>query len=178
MAHELSMTAIGADQPGVVAAVTGALAAVNANLLDTSMTILGGRFAMVLIVSVPDDLTVDSVEMALSEPAERLGLDVSVHEGRESTPTGDGERFSVSVYGGDKPGIVHRFAQALADANVNITDLSTRFSGEVDSPIYAMLLDVEFPPGLGLEAVTSELATIAKELDVEFSITSADADIL
>lgn len=178
MAHELSITAIGADQPGVVAGVTGALAALNANLLDTSMTILGGRFAMVLIVSVPKNVQAEAVENALEEPASRLGLDVSVHESSVTTPAGSGERFSVSVYGGDKPGIVHRFAQALAEAQVNITDLSTRFLGDSDTPVYAMLLDVAFPPGLTIEAVRATLSALAKELDIEFSINSADADIL
>ena len=45
----------GADRPGIVAAVTGVLVEHGGNLEDTSMTILGGHFAMMLVVAVPDE---------------------------------------------------------------------------------------------------------------------------
>src|SRR5690606_29428206 len=149
---ELSVTAIGEDRPGVVAAITGALADLDANLEDTSMTILGGRFAMVLIVDVPDDVGPAEVEAALARPAEDLHLDVSVHASDPaSTPT-DGARHSVAVYGADRPGIVHAVARALADAHVNITDLATRVVGGSEHPVYAMLLDVTVPAGTDVES--------------------------
>ena len=176
--HELAITAIGADRPGVVAAVTGVLADLDGNLEDTSMTILGGRFAMVLIVAVPDELDVDAVRQALAGPAEELGLDVAVHP---SDRTGDavvGDPWSVSVYGADRPGIVHRFAEVLADHGVNITDLTTRVIGEANRPVYAMLLDVALPPDVSADALADALGSVASELGVECSMHAADADIL
>jgi glycine cleavage system transcriptional repressor len=176
--HELAITAIGADRPGVVAAVTGVLADLDGNLEDTSMTILGGRFAMVLIVAVPDDLDADAVLAALDGPASGLGLDVSVHP---SDRTGDavlGDPWSVSVYGADRPGIVHRIAAVLADHGVNINDLTTRVIGEAERPVYAMLLDVSLPAGVSAEDVQRGLESVAAELGVECSMHAADADIL
>ncbi|MBK5221850.1 MAG: ACT domain-containing protein [Acidimicrobiia bacterium] len=178
MAHELSITAIGADRPGVVAGVTGALAALDANLEDTSMTILGGRFAMVLIVEVPEEVDVAAVEVALAFPASELHLDISVHPSDPTGASSEGERWSVSVYGADRPGIVHRFALALADARVNITDLATRVIGDPARPVYAMLLDVVIPEDVDAATVESQLRAIAGELEVECSMHAADADIL
>jgi glycine cleavage system transcriptional repressor len=175
--HELAITAIGADRPGVVAAVTGVLAGLDGNLEDTSMTILGGRFAMVLIVAVPDELGADQVLEALSAPARDLGLDVSVHPSDTTGAAVTGEPWSVSVYGADRPGIVHRFAQVLADRSVNITDLTTRVIGSVDRPVYAMLLDVTLPESVNPADLGAELAGVAAELGVECSMHAADADI-
>ena len=176
--HELAITAIGADRPGVVAAVTGVLADLDGNLEDTSMTILGGRFAMVLIVAVPDDLDAESVRQALAGPGEELGLDVSVHPSDRTGDTVEGDPWSVSVYGADRPGIVHRFAEVLADHGVNITDLTTRVIGGADRPVYAMLLDVSLPVGVSAEELQRGLDAVAVELGVECSMHAADADIL
>ena len=178
MTHELSITAIGADRPGVVAAVTAALAGLDANLEDTSMTILGGRFAMVLIVAVPDDVDVPTVEEALSAPARDLALDVSVHVSSGSSSIGGGERWHVSVYGADRPGIVHRFAELLAEHDVNITDLATRVIGDAAHPVYAMLLDVTVPEGVDGLDLERRLHEVAADLGVECSAQPGDADIL
>ncbi len=176
--HELAITAIGADRPGVVAGVTGVLADLEGNLEDTSMTILGGRFAMVLIVAVPDEVGPDEVLGAMAGPAAALGLDVAVHPSDTTSEAQEGDAWSVSVYGADRPGIVNRFAQVLADHEVNITDLTTRVIGGPDRPIYAMLLDVSLPASVSAETVRAALGTAATELGVECSMNAADADIL
>lgn len=178
MTHELSVTAIGEDRPGVVAALTGALAQLDANLEDTSMTILGGRFAMVLIVAVPDDVGPAEVEAVLDAPARDLHLDVSVHASDTVATPAAGERHSVAVYGADRPGIVHAVAVALADAGVNITDLATRVVGGSEHPVYAMLLDVTVPTDGDPERVESSLRDVAEQLGVELSIHAVDTDIL
>lgn len=178
MTKEMSVTAVGEDRPGVVAAITGALEDLDANLEDSSMTILGGRFAMVLIVAVPDDVATTDVESALAPAAAELHLDVSVH-GSDAVPAPpEGERHSVSVYGADRPGIVHAVARALADRGANITDLATRVIGGADNPVYAMLLDVTVPSSADADAVRAGLEQVAGELGVEVSIHPVETDIL
>jgi len=49
----LAVSAIGADRPGIVAAVTGVLVDRGCNLEDASMSILRGHFAMMLVVAAP-----------------------------------------------------------------------------------------------------------------------------
>src|SRR5205814_5754430 len=97
MAH-FAVTAIGSDRPGIVAAVTGALVQIGANLEDTEMAVLGGQFAMMLVVDAPPDVDIGA---ALQPAAERLELLVSVRpiapdHGRR---TSAGEEWSVTVYG-------------------------------------------------------------------------------
>lgn len=178
MAIELSITAIGEDRPGVVAALTGALADLDVNLEDTSMTILGGRFAMVLIVAAPDSVDPATVEVALAPTAAALHLDVSVHRSAPSPPTTPGTRHGVSVYGADRPGIVHAISTVLADAGVNIADLTTRVVGAAESPVYAMLLDVTIPAEVDPDQVAASLRAAADDLGVECSMHPVDVDVL
>ena len=47
---EFAVWALGADRPGIVAAVTGVLFAMGCNLKDCSMTVLSRHFAMMMLV--------------------------------------------------------------------------------------------------------------------------------
>ena len=175
----VAVTAVGADRPGIVAAVTGVLVEHGCNLEDTSMTILRGHFAMMLVVDTPPGLTAADLEVALGEPATALDLVVTVRpidEAVAAPPAGEG--WTVSVYGADRPGIVHGVASTLAAAGVNIVDLTTRVIGDPSQPVYAMVLDVTVPPGVDPRALGDELGALASELHVDCSLHPADADIL
>jgi len=182
VAH-VAVTAVGADRPGIVAAVTRVFVDHGCNLEDSSMTILRGQFAMMLVVDAPAGVDADALESALAEPASALDLVVSVRSLADvnvaATPsTGTSASWSVSVYGADHPGIVHGVADLLAGEGVNITDLSTRVIGGPDRPVYAMLLEVTLPPQADPEALGRRLAEAAAELGVDASLHLSDADIL
>jgi glycine cleavage system transcriptional repressor len=170
---------LGADRPGIAAAITGPLLELGANLEDTSMTILSGQFAMVLVVELPDEVELDDLEAALAEPAARLDLGLAVRPVGEITPRPiPGPHCVLSVYGADQPGIVHRVVTLLADAQVNITDLATRVIGEPEDPVYAMVLEVILPADLALDDLQGRVATLAADAGFEASIRTADADVL
>jgi glycine cleavage system transcriptional repressor len=174
-----AVTAVGADRPGIVAAVTGVFLEHGCNLEDTSMTILRGHFAMMLVVAAPDGLAQRALEDALAGPAADLDLVVAVRaidDGVPSSPEGDA--WTVSVYGADRPGIVNRVASLLADNGVNIVDLSTRVIGDADRPVYAMILEVTLPGGADAVALQTRLADLAADLGVECSLHPSEADIL
>jgi glycine cleavage system transcriptional repressor len=177
-----AVTAVGADRPGIVAAVTGAFAEHGCNLEDSSMTILRGQFAMMLVVDAPDGVGGPQLEAALAGPAGDLDLVVTVRPAAES-PTDEGTNddtvsWTVSVYGADHPGIVHGVTSLLAQQQVNIVDLSTRVVGTPESPVYTMLLDVTLPPGADPQQFERRLDATAAELGVTCRLHPSEADIL
>ena len=174
-----AVTAVGADRPGIVAAVTGALVDQGCNLEDSSMSILRGHFAMMLLVAGPDRLTAEHLEEALAAVAGRFELVVAVRPNDDAVPVSPtGEAWNVAVYGADRPGIVHEVASLLADAGVNILDLTTRLIGDEERPVYAMILEVTLPRGLRGEDLSFRLSERAKELGIECSLHPSEADIL
>ena len=178
MAH-FAVSAVGADRPGIVAAVTGAFLEAGCNLEDTSMTILRGHFAMMLVVAAPGGLEQAALESALAGPAADLELVVAVRLIDDDVPASpEGDAWTVSVYGSDRPGIVHRVASLLADRGVNIVDLSTRIIGDADRPVYAMILEVTLPAGSDGTDVQRDLSALAADLGVECSLHPSEADIL
>ena len=174
----VAVTAIGADRPGIVAAVTQVLVGHDANIEDSSMTILRGRFAMVLVVALPDGADPAALERELRVATTALGLVVHVEAVSGSGDEVDGEPWSLSVYGADRPGIVHRVTAALAELGVNVTDLTTRVVGGDDHPVYVMLLSLTLPPDADAEEVRSRLAGVAGDLGIECNLHPAEPDIL
>jgi glycine cleavage system transcriptional repressor len=174
-----AVSAVGADRPGIVAAVTSVFLDQGCNLEDTSMTILRGHFAMMLVVAAPDGLEQAALEAALAGPAADLELVVAVRTIDDDVPASpEGDAWTVSVYGSDRPGIVHRVASLLADEGVNIVDLSTRVIGDADRPVYAMILEVTLPSGTDATDLQRRLAALAADLGVECSLHPSEADIL
>lgn len=169
---ELAVTAIGADRPGIIARVSGVLLEHGGNIEDTAMTVLGGHFAMMLLVRCDADPT--RVEQDIVAATADLGLVVTVRRvgpGSTSAPA----THVLSVYGSDRPGIVHGVTRVLADAGVNVTDVTTRVLGG-EGPVYAMLLEIALPDGLDPAALTERVR--AQVEDVEISIHALDVETL
>lgn len=169
----LAVTAIGHDRPGVIAAITGVLAELGGNLEDSTMTILRGHFAMMLIVSAP--APAKEVERALGRVAGELGLVVTAREvATEAEPEPVGSAHVLTVHGADRPGIVSAVAKLVADHGGNVTDLTTRLSGE----LYLLVAEVDLPPATDVVDLAGRLAGLATDLGVEASLRPADADVL
>ena len=178
MAH-LAVIAMGADRPGIVAAVTGVLVDRGCNLDDTTMSILRGHFAMMLVVEAPDDLGPDALEGALGAAADRFDLVVAVRRIDDDVPASPpGEPWTLAVYGADRPGIVHRVTTALAALDVNVTDMTTRVIGDTDRPVYAMILAVTLPDGRTEAEVQAALDEVRSDLGVDCTLHPVDPDVL
>lgn len=165
----LAVTAVGADRPGIVAAVAKVLHDRGGNVEDSAMTILGGHFAIVLIVATEDEP--DELRAALEEATAPLGLVVSVSraegERRPHEPT-----HLLSVYGADRPGIVAGVTAALAELGANITDLETQVIGH-EEPVYAMVIEVVADDEAALEA---RLTRVCADLGVDHTLRTIEAE--
>lgn len=178
MAH-FAVSAVGSDRPGIVAAVTKVLVDHDCNLEDTSMSILRGHFAMMLVVAGPPTLRASALEQSLTQSTGGFDLVVAVREIDDDVPASpEGDAWTVAVYGADRPGIVHSITALLAELGVNVVDLTTRVIGDADRPVYAMVLEVTFPAGVVASDVASRLDAAAGDLGVECSLHPSEADIL
>ena len=87
----------------------------------------------------------------------------------------------ISVYGADHPGIVFRVSEVLAKEKVNIVDVHTHRTPTgtgKNRSLYLMLLDVEVPTKLSLDALDRRLQQLGKQLGVDVTVRSAEAEVL
>lgn len=169
----LAITVLGQDRPGIIAQAAEALATCGMNLEDSSMTLLRGHFAMTLIcvgtASVPD------IEAALTPLADgSLTVDVRELPADADQPARGGDSTHlVTVHGADRLGIVAKLAGVVAAAGGNITDLTTRLSGD----LYVLLAEVDLATD-NAAVLEADLAAAAAELDVGVTLRPLERDEL
>jgi len=140
------------------------------------MTILHGHFAIAMVVAAPDGV---DVAAALDPTARRLDLTVDIRPIPEGTPpTPLGERWSLVVYGADRPGMVAAITAVVADAQGNVVDLTTRLVGGPERPVYAMQLELALPDAAAAQALGDRLADVSPDLGVDCTLNPVDADLL
>jgi glycine cleavage system transcriptional repressor len=172
LAH-FAVTIISKDRPGIVADTAEVLYRLGCNLEDSSCTMLGGDFAMILVVSHDKPFPKARLSDEFKLLHERTGLTAQVRSLNEEEicPVKDeGELCLVSVYGSDRPGIVFRVTRELADQRVNITDLNTKLIGTKEEPVYVLMLEAILPTGMTEEAMSAILENLKKELNVEIAV--------
>ncbi len=82
MGEMIVVTVVGADKPGIVAAISSVLAEAKANIVDISMTVLRGFFSMIMVVDISESVS-DLTELRgrLEEKGKEIGVRVMVlHE--------------------------------------------------------------------------------------------------
>ncbi len=160
----LILTVMGADRPGLVSALSQAVAASGGSWLESRMAHLAGQFAGVVLVEAPETL------LGELEALQQQGLTIvgQIADGPE-VPEAIGERLALEVVGNDRPGIVRDVASILARSGVNIEELTTdveagSFSGGTLFRATALLWA---PNGGAVEAVRAGLEELGNELMVD-----------
>jgi glycine cleavage system transcriptional repressor len=169
------ITAVGADRPGMVAALSSILADQQCNLEDCAMTRLGGQFAMMLMVHLPADKTLTQIEPLFRELQHSHGLKVHCDEAEiliSEKATSAQPRHMLTVYAEDRPGLLSTISQILAENNVNITDVQTRLASA--GALYVMLFEVEIPESVK----TQDLEEALQSTGMTLSLRAMEEDVL
>jgi len=176
MRRWFALSAIGRDRPGIVADLAELIYECDCNLEDSSMTILGSEFAVLLLLTGEED----GVEQRLSAACKRLEWEKRLTvffrplDG-EPVPYGVSHHagtFELQAVGVDKAGIVARIARCLANRQINIKQMTTSSRPEpgTGTPIYNMRIRMEVPEGTDQRALGSELDQIASSLNIDLSV--------
>ena len=161
------LTLVGADQSGIVAAVTDTLYQRGCSLAQASMMRLGANFAIMLRVSHAEDKDLRDI---LSDICTRMNLHLHIDEDATDATASLEPDVQVTVYGADRSGIVAQVTSALAQAGLNIIDLETDVAGSKEKPIYIMNLEGVAENGLAplqkaIEALDSDIEINIDEIN-------------
>lgn len=169
------MTVIGADRPGLVQKVATQVAEHGGNWLESRMCHLGGQFAGILRVEVPQARRDELIKALRS--LESVGLEVIIHaEGGErieaATGAAGGSLTTVELVGTDRPGILRGVAGVFAAHGLNVEDLaSERESAPMNGGVlFKARATVFVPASVRLSVVRADLEKIAADLMVDVTI--------
>lgn len=167
------LAVLGRERPGIVAAITGILLDLDCNIRDSSMMILAGEFSMLLIVELPDGLLSDQLEPAFNETKRRFDLVVLCKPLNANeiyfTPPPGSHQWAITIYGGDRKGIVHHVASLMARKGISITEVKSKVIGPTEGAGVAMM-KVLAPAQIDLATIREHLNDLALQFGVEVSV--------
>ena len=166
MKHEIVLSVIADDHTGIVQTLAETITEHGGNWLDSSMSHLGGKFAGIVLLEVPE-----SSEQALDNALHALdkrGLHIAFERTTPSKP-----RFShfvmVNIVANDRPGIVEEISDLLARHDINIETLTTSVA---DTPmssghLFKARFQANLPEEMTYEALQHVLESASDDLIVE-----------
>ena len=161
--HVYVLDVMSDDHPGIVAAVSNAVESLGGNIDSCSQTVLGGYFTLIMIVSLPEPVEPDRLAARVRAASGNSDYQVAVRP----AVAGDGyslgepaDRFVITAFGNDQPGIVRRFSQYLAGKDINIVDLYGDRSGEE----FVLIGQVAIPAHWDIRMLQADLEQMGHEL--------------
>lgn len=172
-----TLTCIGDDRAGLVSDLSGPIHAHGASWTRSQMARLGGKFAGILLIDVPD-AKADALAADLTA-LEQVGLQVTL--ARTDVPAGTDDatasRWTLELLGADRPGIVAEISAALAGHEVSIEELVTdvRDAPMAGGQLFEARAVLVAPAEASVDAVRTLLEALADELMVEINLSGAPA---
>ena len=169
MAH-LVLTLVGDDRAGLVNALADSIASHGGNWERSELAELGGAFAGVVLVSVPEERAADLVRSL--EQLDGM-LRITVHGAAADAPPMDaGRALEVTVLGNDRPGIVRDVTAAIRRHALSIDGMRTR---TLDAPMSGGILfeahvTVRVPREGDPTGLREELERLAGEIQVDVTV--------
>ena len=166
--NHLVISALGKDRPGIVDQLAKAIYELDCNISDSRMTVLGGEFAILLLVEGPWNLLA-KLEDQVPDLQERLALTITTKRTDERAA---GDRllpYMVDVVALDHPGIVYSLARFFSEKKINIEDMSTGSyaAAHTGTPMFSVRMSIGIPADIHIAALRDEFMDFCDSMNLD-----------
>jgi glycine cleavage system transcriptional repressor len=166
------LMASGPDRPGLVENISKYILQCGCNIEDSRMAILGGEFAMLILVT-GEEAAVGKLLKGAKKAGQRAGLAVQARQTKApsaAAPKGT-IPYELAAFSMDHPGIVQRIASFLAERRINIRALDTSVTNApvTGLPLFSLRAAVDMPAVQNVSDIRRGLEEIAgrENIDIE-----------
>ena len=164
------ITFIGDDRPGLVEQVSTAIENNRGNWLESRLSQLGGKFAGIVLVSLPTE-SGDALEGDL-KALSSSGLSVRVTHCTSIPEHGHRRDITLRVMGPDRLGIVREISRTLAERQINVVEMDSHVSSAAMSAelIFSARIDAQIPKDIDMDDLHDTLDEIANHMTLEIDL--------
>lgn len=164
----LVISALGRDRPGIVNALTQPITDNGANIVDSRMTVLGGEFAVLMMVEGAWS-AIAKLESLLPALQDRLDLTIIWRRTDEGIRATGGLPYEVNVVSLDHPGIVNQLAGFFSARNINIQDLYTDSyrAAHTGTQMFSATIRVAIPGDVHIARLRDEFLDFCDSLNLD-----------
>jgi len=166
--HYLVISAIGSDRPGLVDQLTHPIHESSGNILDSRMTVLGGEFAILMLVEGRWD-TIARIEELLPTLQESMKLTIITKRTESKPVDAPVLPYMVSVVALDHPGIVNQLSSFFSNRQINIQSLDTDsyHAAHTGTPMFSVNMSVQIPAAQSIVALRTEFFEFCDGLNLD-----------
>ncbi len=164
----LVISVLGSDRPGLVNDLSKIVAENHCNIADSRMTVLGGEFAVLMLVAGKWD-TIAKLEAQLTNVAKKLDLTVMLRRTDKRPLQPKAVPYHISVVSLDHPGIVYDIANFFSKQNINIENLdtSTYQAAHTGSTMFNLSMVVNIPANIHLAGLREQFFLFCDERNLD-----------
>lgn len=164
----LVISVLGKDQPGIVDKLSQCILDAGGNIADSRMTVLGGDFAVILMVSGNWN-AIAKLEAQLEPVAESLGMTLTLRRTEDRMTQRNLLPYGVDVVALDHPGIVHHLASFFSARAINIQDMntSTYSAAHTGTPMFSVHMTVEIPADQHIATIREDFVEFCDQLNLD-----------
>lgn len=160
------LSALGSDQPGLVAQITKYVAERGGNVEDSRMVALGGVFGVMLLASGTEAETrrvLDDVAALERESGMRVLAHPASNPAAKGVHTETGVLLSVTASAFDREGILMEISDTMRSTGGNIVELDTTTYDEpiTKRPYFQLRMAVEVSSAAEVEPIRAKLTSLA-----------------
>jgi len=164
----LVISALGMDRPGIVNILSGSVLKSGCNIHDSRMAVLGGEFAVLMLISGNAD-AISSMETVISELEQAQGLTITTKRTGSPEKRGDLIPYSIEVVSMDHPGIVHSVADFFASRDINIEEMYTgsNAAAHTGTAMFSMTMSISIPAESQVASLRDEFMEFCDSLNLD-----------
>ncbi len=165
------LSTVGSDRKGMADDIANIAEDFNCNIEDSKMSVLGGEFAVIMLISGDEKRIIELISKA-DELGSKFDLKINIKETSPPHSVPQGLPYMLETVSMDTPGIVHVITKYLRSLAINIEDLETdKTSAPLSgTPMFHMRAHIIIPASVSLSDFKERLSEIEHEKNLDINL--------
>lgn len=166
----LVINASGEDKVGLVDRFSSRITASGCNIEESRMAVLGGQFALIMLVSGPWN-ALSRLEGQMEPLGEQLGLTIIHKRTQKRERTQPAIPYDVEVVAMDHPGIVRDLSAFFSKKGINIEELQTDTypAPHTGTPMFSVTMTVGIQADVHIPTLRGDFLDYCDDLNLDAS---------
>lgn len=168
MDNYLVVTALGKNRPNDLEQLTHAIKENGCSIAESRMTLLGGEFCILMMLSGPWD-SIAKIEDQLPKLGNKLSMSVM---SQRTTPARIGSNlmpYAIDVVAFDRAGIVHDIVNFIQENKIVIQELHTNTykAAGTGATMFSLHLTINIPADISISGIRGDFMEFCDQLNLD-----------
>ncbi len=174
MSHNLVITAMGSDRPGIVNELTKHISSTGCNIVDSRLAIFGSEFTLIMMLSGSWN-AITQVESSLAIQGQELELITMMKRTSPHKTINYAHSGQAQIKINDRPGIIEQYTQFFADNALSLVAIKSETEHSAGQEMLLAHFSFYVPAEHNIQTIKKQFSTLCAELDANFTLVFTES---